>query len=121
MIAQSQTGFDPDTIDGIITLYDSNKKQIAENHNPPTFSSTDPTLFTILPADGKYYIRVAECWDWASNPENSCLGTKDKSSTLYTVFGSSLDPAQKGNIEDQEKGNDAASANEIIKTKCCKS
>jgi hypothetical protein len=113
MLAQSQQGFDPDTVDGIVTLFDANQKQIAENNNPPTFSSTDPSLFTILPADGKYYLRVQECWDWASNPASSCLGTKDKSSTFYSLLAAQLDAAQKGNVQDQEKGNDAASAQEV--------
>lgn len=53
--------FDPSYADTIITLYDAAKNQIAQNDDPNPRFTNDATLYSILPVDGDYYIRVAEC------------------------------------------------------------
>jgi len=107
-----QVTFDPDYIDTIVTIFDENEQKIAQNDNPTEFTTADSRLYTILPADGTYCLRVAECWTVKNNPGANCLGTADKSSTAYTlnVFELVDDNAMDGNVADPEAGNDAASA-----------
>lgn len=48
-------------IDSVVTLYDSNKTQIAFNDDPfPRLGSQDSSLFTRLPTAGTYYIKVED-------------------------------------------------------------
>jgi len=44
-----------------VTLYDQDQTQIAQNDDPVPRMTTDAQLLTVLPADGTYYIRVADC------------------------------------------------------------
>lgn len=110
-IAQSSSfAFDPDTIDTVITLYDANMEQIAENNDRVPRGSQDSELFTILPKDGTYYIQVRECQSWATNPKLKCGDAPaEKINTGYSLAVQTLDPADLGNVEDIEAGNDATS------------
>lgn len=96
----SSLAFDPDTINTVITLYDENQVQIAENNDRQPQGSNDSELFTILPATGKYYLRVTECWSLFSS--STCSGPEDKSNTTYSLSVIALDPTAAGNIEDDE-------------------
>ncbi len=61
---EAKTGadpFDPTYPDTVVTLLDASGKQIAQNDDPQPRSSNDATLWTILPADGDYIIKVQEC------------------------------------------------------------
>jgi hypothetical protein len=53
--------FDPTYLDLVITLYDTNQKQIARNDDPWPKDRNDPEIFTYLPSTGTYYIVVEEC------------------------------------------------------------
>lgn len=99
-------------IDSVVTLFDANEKQVAENNAPVEFSTLDSRLYTILPADGPYCLRVAECWTVKSNPGSSCQKPKDKDRTAYELRVFELvDDAPGGSlVSDPEAGNDAASA-----------
>jgi hypothetical protein len=108
---------DPTWIDTVVTLYDASKKQIAENNDAVPRRTGDSELFTILPADGTYYLRVEECWSWASNASSVCAGKADKDSTTYTVSVVAIDPTSPGNVLDAEKGNDAAGATALTYAK----
>ncbi|MBK8256398.1 MAG: pre-peptidase C-terminal domain-containing protein [Polyangiaceae bacterium] len=46
--------------DLVITLYDSNKQQIAQNDDPIPRNTQDSSLYTVLPGDGTFYIKVEE-------------------------------------------------------------
>ncbi len=107
-----QVSFDPSYIDTIVTLFDADEKKIAQNDNPEEFSSADSRLYTILPADGDYCIRVAECWTAKSNPGSACQSPQEKSTTAYElqVFELVDDGTMDGAVADPETGNDAASA-----------
>jgi hypothetical protein len=112
--AQGQAlAFDPDAIDTVITLYDASHKQVAFNNDRVPRGSNDSELMTILPADGDYYLRVAECWTAIASPKSYCQGTADKTQTSYSLFVVPIDPTVPGNVLDAEKGNDAASATPI--------
>ncbi len=104
----SELAFDPDTINTVITLYDENQQPIAQNNDRVPLGSRDSELFTILPADGTYYIKVWECFSWASDPAGTCGGdggTADKTNTAYTLSVFELDPSIAGNIADTEDPN----------------
>lgn len=105
--------FDPSYIDTIIRLYGPDGKQIAENNNGIPSFNQDSSLYTILPADGTYSIRITECWSGSSSPNSTCLPTEEKDNTYYEFFVTELDPAFEGIISDTEKGNDAMSAEPI--------
>lgn len=113
----SAHAFSSTWIDTVITLYDSNQHQIAENNDALPRRSGDSELFTILPADGAYYVRVEECWTWASNPSGSCLGKADKDSTTYSLSIAKVDPTKNGNIKDKEPGNDPTKATPLTYAK----
>lgn len=53
--------FDPTYLDLVVTLVDSQDKQLAQNDDPPIRGTNDSTIYTVLPADGDYYIKVEEC------------------------------------------------------------
>jgi Bacterial pre-peptidase C-terminal domain len=108
-IKAQEVPFDPRTIDTALTLFDASKTRIAENDQPVPRSSDDAQLFTILPADGTYYLRVAECWTWSSDT-SACAKPKVKLSTAYTLRVVDLSVAAPGVVADPEKGNDVASA-----------
>lgn len=55
------SGFDGTLADPVVTLFDANKNQIAQNDDDWPNESLDPRLFTRLPADGDYYVTVEDC------------------------------------------------------------
>jgi hypothetical protein len=54
-------GFDRSVLDPVVTLYDAHGNQIAQDDDvwPPV--SLDAQAFTVLPADGVYYVSVNDC------------------------------------------------------------
>jgi hypothetical protein len=105
--------FDPAYIDTIVTLYDANGDAIAENNNTVPQFNADSTLFTILPADGTYYLRVTDCFTWSKSPSSQCQPPEEKDNTYYELVVLELDPSVESIIADTEKGNDAMSAEPI--------
>jgi hypothetical protein len=47
-------------MDLVITIFDSSKTQIAQNDDPFPRDTQDSKLYTVLPEDGDYYIKVEE-------------------------------------------------------------
>jgi len=105
--------FDPTFPDTILTLLSADGTEIALNDDPDPRFSNDSSLFTLLPADGDYYVTVQECWTYKnSHPENTAIGCadpEDKPNTAYQFFGYSIEPTDSV-TRNEEKGNDAASA-----------
>jgi hypothetical protein len=54
-------GEDPTVADTVVTLFDKDQKQLAENDDGWPRFGTDSHLFTVLPADGDYFVAVNEC------------------------------------------------------------
>jgi hypothetical protein len=104
--------FDVHTIDTVLTLYDASKQRIAENDDPTPRTTDDAQLFTVLPADGAYYVRVTECWSWATNAMG-CAKPQKKLSTAYTLTVANLDGTMAGITVDPEKGNDSTTATPV--------
>jgi Bacterial pre-peptidase C-terminal domain len=106
--------YDPTYVDSVITVFDEGGVQLAQNNDPLEYSTNDSRLYTILPADGDYCVRVAECWSVVANPGSSCAAPKDKTTTAYKLYAEQLldDPGEPGTA-DLEKGDDAASATAV--------
>jgi hypothetical protein len=88
--------FSKEFADLVITVYDEDMKQLAENDDPTPRISNDSEIYTILPKAGKYFIRVEECNTWAKQnglPDTSCSAAGDISETKYTIGILELDPA----------------------------
>jgi hypothetical protein len=120
-IATAQTNdklpFDKDTIDAVLTLYGPDKKRIAYNDDPTPRSTNDSAMWSVLPADGDYYVQVTECQTWlTANPTGgaACAEPHDKTNTDYSLSFGVIDLSKaKSIIKDTEKGDDAASANVV--------
>lgn len=111
-----QVSFDPTYIDTVVTLFTEDDKKLAQNNNPTEFSTADSRLYTILPEDGIYCLRVAECNSVVSNPGANCSSDPARiSSTFYemNVFELIDDGIGDSNTADPEAGNDPASASEV--------
>jgi hypothetical protein len=62
--AIAQTGsnpFDPTYPNLVITLFDSSQTALAQDDDPWPRLTTDPTLYTVLPSNGTYYLVVDDC------------------------------------------------------------
>ncbi|HZF53800.1 MAG TPA: PPC domain-containing protein [Polyangiaceae bacterium] len=105
--------FDNDYIDTWVTLLDAQGKRLAENDDEIPLYDADSHLITRLPGDGTYFVRVADCWDAAEDPEEQCAWPKKKSVTKYTMYLYEVDPALKSVTFDTEAGNDWTSADAI--------
>ena len=104
--------YDPTYIDSVVTLYDAAGVRVAQNNNPIEYPTDDSRLYTILPSDGEYCVRVAECWTAVSNA--FCSGKKDKVVTTYDLWLHELVDAPGDSISvEVEAGDDATAATTI--------
>jgi hypothetical protein len=106
--------YDPTYIDPVVTLFDAAGVQVAQNDDPIEYSTNDSRLYTILPADGEYCVRVAECWTVLTNPAAMCQGERDKLVTSYDILLEEIvdAPGDSSSVE-VEAGDDATSATAI--------
>jgi hypothetical protein len=106
--------YDPEYIDAVVTVFDANGDAIAQNNDPVEYSTNDSRLYTILPADGDYYVRVAECWTVVKNPGGNCAAPKEKTVTDYVLGVYELydDPADS-ETENAETGSDPSGATDV--------
>lgn len=103
--------YDPTYIDSIVTLFTADGDRVALNDDPIEYSINDSRLYTILPADGDYCIRVEECWTAVSSLGTSCQGEKDKLVTNYALYLSEfIDGPSDAETAEVEAGDDAAAA-----------
>ncbi|MEZ4311775.1 MAG: pre-peptidase C-terminal domain-containing protein [Polyangiaceae bacterium] len=107
--------FDPSYIDSVVAIVDEKGTRLAQNDNPTEFTTADPRLYTILPADGTYCIRVSECWTAKANPGSQCQAPQQKETTYYelTAFELVDDGVGDSNTADPENGDDPASAADV--------
>ncbi|MEJ7731986.1 MAG: hypothetical protein WKG00_22600 [Polyangiaceae bacterium] len=107
-------GFDAKHLDLVLTVYDAAEVQVAENDTPVPRYSADPEMYFVVPATGTYVLRVAECWQWAEDPEAQCAAPEAKELTAYELLAITVDPARFESIVGETEPNDeAATADEI--------
>jgi cysteine-rich repeat protein len=97
---------DSTKIDTVITLYDADGNQIAENDDAHPRRNTDSQLLTRLPGAGTYYMQVQE---WSSWQNETAEGQRDYTYTL-SINVLSTEEIGGGVIYAEEAGNDAESA-----------
>lgn len=118
--AQTQAApFDKETVDLVLTLFGPDGKPYAWNDDPEPRTDNDSRLFTVLPADGNYLVRLEECATWLATAENApkgaaCAEPVDKTGTDYTLGLTVVDAKSPAALFDPEKGNDAASAAPVV-------
>lgn len=93
-------------IDLVVTLFDSEGNQIAQNDDPFPRSSNDSSFYTVLPEDGTYYLKVEEFCEFAE--PGTCPGTyfDDLSDIAFAVFVIPLDPADESVFPEATEPND---------------
>ena len=98
------TAFDPTYPDLIITLYGTDQKQLAQAQDPWPRTAYAPTLFTVLPGTGTYYIGVQNCY---AVHVTGCRISAGMVNRGYTIAVSDVTaPIRIG--EGAEPGNDSA-------------
>ncbi len=99
--------FAPESLDTVITLYGPDKLPIAYNDDPYPRTTNDSVIYTRLPADGSYFVRIEECWTYiAGQPAGlQCAEPEGKTETAYTVHVDMLDNSKAHVTIDSEKGN----------------
>jgi hypothetical protein len=104
-------GFDPNHIDVVLTLFDADERQIAESTGPIPRYSADPELYTVLPADGTYVVRLQECWQWSGDPAAECAAPETKRFVAYEMLLAGIDHlAFDGIVGDVEPNDDPLKA-----------
>ncbi len=92
-------------VDPVITLFDADMNQIAENDDEIVVPHiTDSEINFHVPADGTYFVRVQEYSTWAG--ETPVGGPE----FTYSLRAPLWDDATSGVVVDPENGDDAASA-----------
>ena len=95
-------------IDTVITLYDSEQVQLAENDNLAERNAADSSMIMRLPYTGTYYLKVQDRSTWALN-QNPRGG---RNFTYRVVVATMNMDATQVNVE-METGNDEASAQDL--------
>lgn len=93
-------------IDLVVTLFDADGNQIAQNDDPFPRRSNDSSFYTVLPSDGTYYLKVEEFCEFA--PAGTCPTNyfDDLSDIAFAVFVSPLDPADTSVFPEDAEPND---------------
>ena len=113
--------FDPAVIDSVVTLYDDTRTAIAENADPTPYTSTDASLFTVLPKDGTYYVLVQDCFTWTNLPSRYCTGSVERGVSMFTFGVLPVEANQAGRVKDKEPNDGASSAQALTYQKGPKS
>jgi hypothetical protein len=96
---------DPTFIDSVITLYDATgNTQIAENDDPFPRFGQDSEIFTVLPADGTYCVRVKDFNAWIGRDSPAIDGS-------YEIFVGDFNPQLF--VTESEPNDDGATATDI--------
>lgn len=82
--------FNTGYLDTVVTLYSQDQTQIAQNDDPTPRFSNNAQLFTVLPADGTYYVRVAEC-NYVF--PGLCAPVADITDVSYAIYIGDINPA----------------------------
>lgn len=110
MLADAKPNTDPFAdgyLDLVVTLYDADGNQIAQNDDPFPQFTQDSLFYTILPADGTYYLKVEEFCEFDGN----CAGAADYFANItqfgYAVNIIQLDPTENSYVEETGEPNDS--------------
>ncbi|MEP7124465.1 MAG: hypothetical protein ABJE95_26290, partial [Byssovorax sp.] len=106
-LVATSTGDDVTIIDAVATIYDAGKKQIAQNDDAWPRTGTDSQAFTVLPADGDYYLAINTFCTAFPNISGSCTNAGGVVTFDYETFIGDVDKLNAPDInEGMEPGND---------------
>ena len=93
-------------MDLVVTLYDANGNQMAQNDDPFPRTTQDAAIYTILPANGQYFLKVEEFCEFA--PANTCDPDyfDNLRSLNYAVNVIPLDPSENSVMDEAPEEND---------------
>lgn len=86
--------------DVVLTLFDKDQKQIAQNDDPIPRDTQDSSLYTVLPADGTYFVKIEEFCQVLGAAAPNCDQAYFDSivEPLYGLAIAKLDPASDGTV-----------------------
>jgi hypothetical protein len=96
-------------IDSVVTIYDAAKKQIAQNDDAWPRTSTDSQAFTVLPADGDYYLTVNNFCTAFSSISGACTNAGGVTTLDYELFIAEVDKLNVPDVNEGAEPNDDTS------------
>jgi hypothetical protein len=102
-------GFDTSIADVVVTLFDANKNQIAQDDDLWPTESVDAQLFTMLPADGDYYLTVEDCHSAFDRCGQDNVSTFD-----YAVLIADLDKLLFPNVIENTEPNETDVTSKVV-------
>jgi hypothetical protein len=109
LLYANSSGGDPAIIDVVVTLFDANKKQLARNDDMWPTESLDSQLFTVLPADGDYYVSVEDC----HSAFDTC-GKDDVSTLDYELIVAELNKLRFPDVVEGVEPNDTDMTSKLL-------
>jgi len=107
------TAQDPGYIDTVLTLFGTDKAQMAQNDDPFLRTGTDSSMFVSIPADGTYYAKVEEFCE--SSLASGCpAGYFDSIVNTGYVFSAIPVTPGMGNILESEPNDTQATATPVV-------
>jgi len=92
--AIENAAMDPSFPDTVITLLDKDGNALGLNDDPSPRFDNDSKLYTILPDDGDYYVKVQECWTFKEEHPDAAIGCaepSEKPNSAYQFFAYDVD------------------------------
>jgi hypothetical protein len=110
LLSETSNGFDPTIADTVVTLFDASMKQLAANDDMWPDDSTDAQLFTVLPADGDYYITVGDC----HSAFGALCGTDSVGTLDYAVFIGDVDKLNFPEVVEGTEPNETEATSALV-------
>lgn len=103
--------FSPEYLDLVVQVFDANGTEYALQDDPSPRSSNDPTILTVLPADGDYYVQVSECSKVYGVA--SCAPVDGITNLNYAIALAEMTFDTAGTVKEAEANDSEATANQI--------
>ncbi|MEJ7728918.1 MAG: hypothetical protein WKG00_06870 [Polyangiaceae bacterium] len=90
-------------VDSVLTVYGPDGSQYAENDDPIPRNTQDSSLYTVLPADGTYCIKVQDFCKWAADKGDPCPASAvPVDDGNFAVLVGNVDPTAESVTEHDE-------------------
>lgn len=103
--------FSAEYLDLVVQVFDSTGAEFALQDDPSPRSSNDPSILTVLPADGDYYVQVSECSKVYGVA--SCAPVDGITNLNYAIVVGDLTFDTAGTVKEAEANDNEATANTI--------
>jgi hypothetical protein len=100
--------FEDGYVDSVITILGPDGQQYAENDDPIPRTSQDSQLYTVLPADGTYCVKVQDFCKWSADKGDPCPASAvPVSDGAFGLYVGRIDPTG-GSTTEHDEATDAA-------------